>query len=309
VAAGFTDSEQLPDICCTLFKSNMVTLSNNFLTAIISEAGAELQQLQHCNGVDYLWNADVRYWSKHSPVLFPIVGSLVNNSYEHNGRHYTLPRHGFARDHVFEVLSKAEDAAVLTLASNEQTKAVYPFDFELQLIYRLEASSLSCTYVVKNKGKEEMLFSVGGHPAFRLPLEAGLAYDDYQLVFEKPEPLLRYKLEEGLISSRTELLPAQNGMLPLHPSLFYEDAIVLKHLKSEAVTLQSNKGTHGLRFHFPGFPYLGIWAAKEAPFVCIEPWCGHADNVGHNQQLVQKEGIELLASGNSWQRTWMVDCF
>jgi galactose mutarotase-like enzyme len=305
----FTVSSQVADICCTLFNPIMVTIRNKFLTAAISEAGAELQQLRHINGIDYMWNADAQHWAKHSPVLFPIVGSLVNSSYSYKGLQYKLPRHGFARDHVFEVLSQAEDKVVFALASNEQTKAVYPFDFELRLLYELKESSLHCTYQVINKGAEEMLFSVGGHPAFALPLEDGLKYEDYHLEFDQDEPLMRCKLQDGLISARTELLPSAGGRLMLHPSLFYEDAIVLKHLKSEKVTLKADHGKHGLHFHYSGFPYLGIWAAKDAPFVCIEPWCGHADNVGHDQQLETKEGIERLASGSSWQRTWMVDCF
>lgn len=287
----------------------MVTISNKFLTAVIHETGAELQQLRHVNGIDYMWNADASYWAKHSPVLFPIVGSLVNNSYLFKGWQYTLPRHGFARDYTFRVLSHSADMAVFALASNEQTKAVYPFDFELRLLYELEEASLHCTYLVMNNGSEEMLFSVGGHPAFALPLEDGLKYEEYHLEFDQDEPLMRYKLQDGLISERTELLPSAGGRLMLHPSLFYEDAIVLKHLKSEKVTLKADDGKHGLHFHYPGFPYLGIWAAKDAPFVCIEPWCGHADNVGHNQQLEVKEGIEKLAPGATWQRTWKVECF
>lgn len=287
----------------------MATLSNKFLTAVISEAGAELQQLRHSNGIDYLWNADARYWAKHSPVLFPVVGSLVNNSYLYKGKSYNLPRHGFARDQVFKVLSQAEDKVVFALSANEETRAVYPFEFELQLVYELKDASLLCSYLVSNKGDAEMFFSVGGHPAFRLPLEAGLRYEDYCLVFEEDEPLRRYKLQDGLIADRTDLLPSNGGRLKLHPALFYEDAIVLKYLKSTTVTLKADKGTHGLCFHFSGFPYLGIWAVKDAPFVCIEPWCGHADNVGHQQQIELKEGIEKLAPGTTWKRTWMVDCF
>jgi galactose mutarotase-like enzyme len=287
----------------------MVTISNNFLSADINETGAELQQLRHVNGIDYLWNADAHYWAKHSPVLFPIVGSLVNNSYLYKGKHYTLPRHGFARERVFNVVTQQEDKVVFALMSSDNTKAVYPFDFELRLEYELKEATLCCTYRVINRGGEEMLFSVGGHPAFALPLEDGLKYEDYHLAFEQDEPLMRYKLLDGLISERTELLPSAGGRLILHPSLFYEDAIVLKHLKSEKVTLKADQGKHGLRFHFAGFPYLGIWAAKDAPFVCIEPWCGHADVVGHNQQLETKDGIEQLAPGATLQRTWKVDCF
>jgi len=73
--------------------------------------------------------------------------------------------------------------------------------------------------------------------------------------------------------------------------------------------LLSDKTTHGLEFDFNGFPYLGIWAAKNADFVCIEPWCGIADNVDTNQQLVNKEGINALDANKSFERSWTANFF
>jgi galactose mutarotase-like enzyme len=159
---------------------------------------------------------------------------------------------------------------------------------------------------------------VGGHPAFALPLVKGTQYTDYNLLFSKPETLYRYKLTNGLTSDEKEAIRTmactpvtEDGAikLPLTPELFYDDAIVLKHLQNHYTTLASEKHDHGLHFDFTGFPYLGIWAAKDAPFVCIEPWCGITDNTGHNQQLKDKEGIITLKPGGTWQRTWSVSCF
>lgn len=286
----------------------MITLKNAKLSASIHSKGAELQSVQY-NGLEYLWSGDAAFWGKHSPVLFPIVGTLRNDTYFYKGKSWHLPRHGFARDKMFEVNVINDVKAIFTLRDNEDTLKVYPFAFELNLIYELEDNKLKCTYEVKNLLQDDMYFSIGGHPAFAAPLKKELAYTDYYLQFNNDAELKRYKLDDGLIATNTETIVLQDKKLPLTPSLFYEDAIVMKHLKSDVVTLATQKDGHSLQFHFSGFPFLGIWAARDAPFVCIEPWCGIADNVDHNQQLEQKEGIEKLAAGKTWQRSWMVELF
>ena len=121
--------------------------------------------------------------------------------------------------------------------------------------------------------------------------------------------MVRYHLQDALLSEICSEVPADRGRITLNPALFYEDAIVMKHLQSHVVELGSTTHQHGLSFDFAGFPYLGIWAAKDAPFVCIEPWCGHADTVEHNQQLSEKPGIERLGAGEYWERTWKVKVF
>lgn len=288
----------------------MITLKNETLAATIATKGAELQQLirQH-TGINYLWSGDTQYWGKFSPVLFPIVGGLKNNTYQHNGQSYHLPRHGFAREKEFTVEQSSDTEAVFTLRDDEQTKKVYPFAFVLKLRYQLKESSLSCTYEVYNPAEEVLLFSVGAHPAFAVPLVKELAYTDYYLGFNKPETLQRWKLLNGLIDTKAEPVATINNQLNLRPSLFYEDAIVLKQLNSNCITLASDNNQHGLNFYFDAFPFFGIWAAKDAPFVCLEPWCGIADSVNHNQQLSEKEGINRLAPGESFNRTWSVECF
>jgi galactose mutarotase-like enzyme len=154
-----------------------------------------------------------------------------------------------------------------------------------------------------------MDFSVGGHPAFNLPLNKKLSYTDYVLEFDNDVVLKKYLLQNGLITDETESIQLNNKALQLKPELFYKDAIVLKHINSKQVTLKTNKDSHGLKFEFDGFPYFGIWAAKNAHFVCLEPWCGIADNVHHNNKLESKEGINKLTAGEIWKRTWRVEIF
>lgn len=288
----------------------MITLKNETLTASIATKGAELQQLIHQHtGINYLWSGNAQYWGKFSPVLFPIVGGLKNDTYLYNGKAYQLSRHGFARDKEFTAEQLNDTEAVFTLREDDETKKVYPFAFVLKLHYRLNESSLYCMYEVYNPAKEVLLFSAGAHPAFAVPLVKELSYTDYYLAFNQQEALQRWKLLNGLIDTKAEPVITTNNRLRLHPDLFYEDAIVLKQLKSNCITLASEKNKHGLSFYFNDFPFFGIWAAKDAPFVCLEPWCGIADSVNHNQQLPDKEGINRLPPGEKFTRTWSVNCF
>jgi galactose mutarotase-like enzyme len=286
----------------------MIKLQNGKLSVEINEKGAELQSVR-LDDLEYLWQAEAAHWAKHAPVLFPIIGELKNGAYIFNDKEYKLSRHGFARDRMFEGEQLSPDAAIFTLRSDATTLDVYPFPFIFQVEYVITGEMLSCTYHVKNTGDGIMYFSAGGHPAFNVPLNKNLHYTDYSLEFNHEEFLERYLLHKGLTGKETEKIPLQNRTLSLEPSLFYTDAIVLKHIKSNQIKLFSGKDPHGLKFKFDGFPYFGIWAVVDAPFVCLEPWCGIADNIYHDQQLVHKEGINILSSGEKWQRTWSVELF
>ena len=286
----------------------MVGINNDKLAVIINEKGAELQSMR-LNGNEYLWQADAAYWGKHSPVLFPIVGELKNGVYFFKDKNYKLSRHGFARDKTFEAQQLSPTSAVFTLRSSPETLEVYPFHFTFKVAYAIDDEALSCTYHVENIGDSDMYFSVGGHPAFNVPLMKGLQYTDYFLEFNKDEKLVCHLLHKGLVTDNTEQVALFNRTLQLKQSLFYTDAIVLKHIKSNEIKLYSEKDAHGLKFKFDGFPYFGIWAAVDAPFVCLEPWCGIADNIHHDNQLIRKEGINKLAAGEQRKRSWHVELF
>ena len=286
----------------------MVQINNDKLAVIINPKGAELQSIR-LNGHEYLWQADAAYWSKHSPVLFPIVGELKDGEYFFRDKKYKLSRHGFARDKTFEAQQVSPTSAVFTLRSSPQTLEVYPFHFTFKVEYAIDDATLSCTYHVENINDSDMYFSVGGHPAFNVPLMNGLQYTDYFLEFNNDEIVARHLLHKGLVADNTEQVILLNKTLQLKQSLFYTDAIVLKHIKSNEIKLYSEKDAHGLKFKFDGFPYFGIWAAVDAPFVCLEPWCGIADNIHHDHQLERKEGINKLAAGEEWKRSWYVELF
>jgi galactose mutarotase-like enzyme len=286
----------------------MIQIANNQLAVTINEKGAELQSIQ-LNGLEYLWQADAKYWDKYSPVLFPVIGELKDGKYIFDNEEYTLSRHGFARDKVFEVKQTSDSSAIFTLLSTAETVAIYPFQFVFQVLYEVKNNTLSCTYIVQNKNDGDMYFSAGGHPAFKVPLAENLNYTDYTLMFDNDTFLKRYILHNGLTGDDTATIPLDENKLHLKQSLFYDDAIVLKHIRSKQIKLYTNKDIHGLTFMFDGFPYFGIWASKDAPFVCLEPWCGTADNIHHDNQLINKEGINKIGSGETWRRTWSVQLF
>ena len=286
----------------------MQTLKNQILTIKINPKGAELTSIfNNKNRTEYMWNADPKFWGKSSPVLFPIVGSLKGNMYRFEGKEYSLSRHGFARDRDFMVEKSEESSIIFLLTHDENTLKVYPFKFEFRLVYTLENNTLKVTYLVKNIGENKMYFSVGGHPAFAVPLAENTVYEDYYLEFNKTEIFKRWGLTpEGLIETQPSDFLIDMDKLALTKELFYDDAIVFKNLNSTSVTLKTDKINHQLKFDFEGFPYLGIWAAKDADFVCIEPWCGIADAANHNQELIEKEGIIYLDLGENFERTWRI---
>ena len=289
----------------------MYQLENDRLQIRIDAKGAELKSVYSKPfALEYMWGADPAYWAKTSPVLFPIVGALKENTYQFEGQQYQLSRHGFARDKVFNVTAQSANSLTFSIESDEESLALYPFPFTFSIIYTLSGDELTVGYRVQNNGEAPMFFSVGGHPAFKLPLVEGTRYEDYQLLFEKEETAGRWPIsKDGLIEKTPRPLLQQTRALPLTKELFSKDAVVLKHLQSNWVQLQSDKTPHGWRFSFPHFPFLGLWAAPGADFVCIEPWCGIADSVDSNKQLPDKEGIVRLSSNEDFNVQWRVQFY
>lgn len=289
----------------------MVSIENEKLRVIINPKGAELQSIFNKEfETEYMWSGDAVFWGKKSPVLFPIVGTLKNDTYFYKEKLYKLSRHGFARDMEFEIADLQKQSASFFIKDNETTLKNFPFEFEFIIKYAIDNNKLTVTYAVKNIGKEEMYFSVGGHPAFKVPIADGTVYADYYLEFNKDISLSRWPISaDGLIQNKSEPLLSGTNMLPLRKELFLKDALVFKHPGSSVISLKSDKTNHGFDFDMSGFPYLGIWAAKNADFVCIEPWCGIADSVDTDQQLINKEGINKLNATEIFEKSWSATFF
>ena len=267
-----------------------ISISNNKLIATISTKGAELISLQSIDSNrEYMWEGNPNFWSKHAPVLFPIVGTLKDNQYRYKNTSYSLSRHGFARDMYFEVIQNTAISVVFSLKSNAQTQVNYPFDFELQICYSLDNQQLKIAYKIINHNNERMPFSIGGHPAFALPK----AFSSYSLEFEKAEELRSYVLEHDLLSTTTVNIPMSDKTLPLAYSLFEKDALIFKKLNSNKISiLEENKLM--LHFYFEDFKNFGIWTKMNAPFICLEPWLGYSDLTSSDGNIENKEAIQFV---------------
>ena len=278
-------------------------IKNEILEATFDTLGAELVSLKSPQQ-EYIWEGNPDFWNKHSPILFPIVGALKNDSYFFENQEYKLPRHGFAREKEFTVVEKSENSIIFLLKNDVETLKVYPFYFELQIEYVLFKSELKVHYSVKNSSENLLYFSIGGHPAFKLPEH----FEQYSLVFETDANLRFSLLENNLLKEETQLLESINNNVQLNYTLFEKDALVFKNQKVQSVTIQE-KGKNFIKVRFNNVPDLGIWTKPGAPFICIEPWFGHADEVKTTQILKEKAGIQILEENGIFKADYTIEVF
>lgn len=279
----------------TIIKSN--------LTAVINSQGAELISLKNnLNQREYVWEGHPDFWAKQSPVLFPIVGTLKNNSYIYQNKKYNLQRHGFARDRNFEIIHRTDQEVIFSLQANDETFKMYPFDFELQIGYVLDGMQLTVSYKIINKTADVMPFSIGAHPAFALPER----FSSYVLEFENDKTLLSYLLKNDLVSDTTLLIPTQNKQLPLSYDLFDNDALIFKNLQSRKVTILES-GNPLLHLCFDDFPHFGIWTKRDAPFICLEPWLGYADLSNTSGEFVNKEALQFIKPKSNFNCAFSIE--
>ncbi|ADY51775.1 Aldose 1-epimerase [Pseudopedobacter saltans DSM 12145] len=280
----------------------MVVLENDKLKVAIKLKGAELSSvIDKQSGTEYMWQGNPDIWGYHAPNLFPVVGGLKENKLKIDGKEYNLNRHGFARTSNFRRIESTPTQAVLSLSYDDETLQIYPYKFEFELTYRLVGNQVQITYKVVNKEDKKIYFSVGGHPGFNVPLEEGEVYEDYYIQFEKEEDLVASTLsDKGLFNgSHKEIL--KGTKLPLKANLFDDDALVFKYINSRSVTLRNNRATKSIKLDFHKFKELGIWAKPGAPFVCIEPWLGYADNELGQNDISEKPGIQALDKGHVFE--------
>ncbi len=286
-------------------------LKNDLLSIAIKPIGAELAQIKSLNNTtNFLWDAQEHIWPNHAPNLFPIVGGLKNHTYHYEGRYYRLPKHGFIRhNNDIKLLYKTNNELIFKLSHSEKTLENYPFQFNYYVIFKLKKSKLHITYKVENSDTKPMYFSVGGHPAFKCPVYNDEVYSDYFIEFDKEEQSKSYKLDKttGLISSKTKTVFSHKKQIQLSPSLFSEDALIFKDLKSKKLHLKSRKHGNILSVTYKDYNYLGLWAKPKANFVCIEPWLGLADVLETDQDLKTKEGIINLDPNKTFWAQYTIE--
>lgn len=287
----------------------LYTLENNKMIASFHTKGGELHSMKSKeDGTEYVWNGNENYWKYHAPVLFPIVGKVLDGKYKVDGKTYELPAHGLARVSEFEMIEKTDNKIVFELLYSEETLKVYPYKFSLKITYTLLENGVITGYTVENKDDKEIYFSIGAHPAYMCPLQSGELIDDYYFELnEKENSSIIIVSEQGYFTHKREEYLNDNNIIPLSFSTFINDALVFDDLKSNKISLKSRNHNKSLTMDFTGFPYMGLWTkATGAPFVCIEPWYGHADYEDFTGEFKYKEGIQKLQVGEAFNASYTV---
>ena len=279
------------------------TLENGILKITADDHGAELKSITGISdGTEYLFDGDPKWWKYTSPVLFPIVGKLVNGKYRVDGKEYDLPGHGFGRISDYQCIRKASDEVVFALDWSEETLKSYPYKFRLEIAYILHENRVEIMWTVKNVDNKTMYFSIGAHPALKCPIVAGEKFDDCYLKFNIAEKSSRILLDSSGPLTHDRVPTLDGTELDLNYELFKGDALVFDDLKSDEVSICSRKSSKSITVQAKGFPFWGIWTPDKggAPFLCIEPWHGHADFIDFKGDISEKDGIRSLPAGESF---------
>ncbi len=284
---------------------NHYKLSNKSLKIEVAAHGAELVSLyDKTRECELLWQNKPDFWNRHNPILFPNVGKQAGMGFTFDGIFYPSGQHGFARDLDFKPVEEKDDYLRFVLTSSAKTKEIYPFDFELGVSYRLKENELEITWDVKNTGNGRMYFTIGAHPAFATPPKK----DGYSLYFQDKE-LLHFKLldtKTGTVLPEIYNLKLDDHRLYLSENMFVKDALIFDDGQIERCILVDPDGRDRIELISPDFPNYGIWSKPGAPFVCLEPWAGRADDYGFDGELPQKPGITALKAGESFNKKYSI---
>ncbi len=274
-------------------------IENEFFTCEIDDMGAQLHSLKAKeSGKEYIWQGNPDIWYGQAPVLFPIIGQVIDDKFRYNGVEYTMPKHGLARKLPFNVKECSGAKAVFSLESDENTLKSYPFEFELLVEFELCGKSLVNTMTVINKTDGEMYFSIGAHPGFNCNIGDVIE-------FELPETLETERIDsENLIIPEKFPVLENSREIEITKDVFSKDALILSGIKSKKLRI---KGENEVEFTFGDCPFLGIWAKPGAPYVCIEPWYGVNDGREVKNDISEKRGIQHLNKGGNFVFSWAAE--
>lgn len=289
------------------------TMENEFLRVSVADSGAELISIyDKINEREILWQADPAYWKRHAPVLFPNVGRHYEDHFTADGQEYPSKQHGFARDTEFTFVETTDCSITHEIRSNEATLAVYPYDFILRITHILSGKELRVCWKVTNTGKARMHFTIGGHPAFNVPVIEGTEFEDYSLSFEGQASLHYLLLDPAsgtAIQEKEMELKLKDGICPLDAHMFDHDAFVFDHGQISRAGILLPDGSPYLELRCEGFPNFGIWSVPGAPFVCLEPWMGRCDNCGYTGTLEAKPNINSLNPEEIFEKSYTIKIF
>lgn len=285
-------------------------LENERYVVTFVEKGGEIQSFTDKEtGIQYMWQGNEEHWSGKNPSLFPMVGNTYTQDYEIDGKRYAMKNHGLIRYADLHCMKNDGKQVVMELNSDDHTKKQYPFDFHYEIAYELKDNMLTITYHITNTGDSVMPFSFGLHPGFNCPLCEGECFEDYTMRFSNPEKMqqlvfdINKKEDYKLIDVELEEIPCNYDVFEKYATLIYKGA------KSAYLTLEGKKG-HGVKLSIAGYPYLALWTAKKgAPFVCLEPWYGHADFSEVKEDFYHREGTMLLSPQKTFTTAYTIEVF
>lgn len=288
----------------------IVEIYNPYLKVKVNTLGGELYSIRDYGYGEYLWQGDQAYWGQRAPNLFPYVGRLTEGKYRYEGKEYRMGIHGFIQTYEMQICRQEQDSLTLKAVSAPWTMEQYPFPFEYYITYSLRFRRVTVQYRVVNTGNRPMYFGIGGHPGFQVPLEDGMAFEDYFLEFEKAcRPERIGFTETCYLNGKDSSFPLENNCIHLKHQLFDQDAIVLKNMSS-AVWLKSKKGRKSVKISYPDMKYLGIWhmPCTDAPYICIEPWYSLPSRQDVVEELNRQPGLIALPGNREYSNTWEIEC-
>ncbi|MGL4982961.1 MAG: aldose 1-epimerase family protein [Treponemataceae bacterium] len=278
----------------------MIVLQNQLASVRINPVGSELCSFYDKSiKCEYIWQQG-EFWKKSAPILFPIIGTLKNNSFMYEGKKYLLEKHGFAYKQNFEVAYLSETEVIFTLTSSEETKKKYPFDFELSIHWTLTEKTLHSDCTVKNTDQKDMFFSFGFHPAFTLCFDETQGIDSMSLCLEEDDQWISTAGVNSDATHYPRIKDYGKKELALTQTIFDEDAIICENLKSHSLIIKSCLHNHFVKTSWSNnLDILAVWSMPKAPFVCIEPWAGICDIENADGILQNKKGIRKLQANRS----------
>ena len=282
----------------------MIVLKSDQLNVEFQTLGGALSSIKDKDDVEYLWQGDPTYWSGQAPVLFPICGSVRNDTVLYDNedgsqKEGKIPRHGLVRKKEFTLVEQTDNSVTFAIEDDEEMYANYPYHFRLEITYTVTGKTIRTQYKIYNKEAEKsMPYFIGGHPGFNCPLLDDEVYEDYYLEFEKPETCTVPKPfpETGMLDlkDRNSWLNNQKE-IDLNYDFFSYDAVTLDELESRTVALRSRKHDKGLKLHFKEFPNLIVWSTlNKGPFIALEPWSGLSTSIEEGDRLEDKKDVKII---------------
>lgn len=286
-------------------------LENENLRVEIDSFGAELKSVKDKDtNQEYMWQGDPKYWGRTSPVLFPFVGRLKNDSFLHEGKTYEMKQHGFARDMEHQMVSKTDTSIWFKLVTSEETLAKFPFSFALNIGYELTDNELKVLWEVSNNSVDKhMHFGIGAHPAFNCPIHGEDSKAGYKLYFGGVDEIRHHGNDAvtGLSIDEDLVLPLENHRATITPDFFDRCTYIVEGNQTGEIGIEDPEGNRFLTVLFD-MPLFGLWSpeGKNAPFLCIEPWYGRCDSIDFEGTLNARAYDNALEAGETFHTSYTI---